>query len=125
MKLQRDHLVGQNIVTACGEGYFDVNGMRHTSSLLLLPQSLEPAWCNGGLDSLVAADFEKLAQLPADILLLGTGRRQRFPEASLLSPLMAAGIGFEVMDSAAAARTFNILMAEGRSVAALLLIDQA
>ncbi len=122
MKLQRDQLVGQNVVTACGEGYFDVNGMRHSSSLLLLPQGLE-TWGSGGFASLTAVDFEKLAQSGADILLLGTGSRQRFPAPSLLSPLMAAGIGFEVMDSAAAARTFNILMAEGRKVAALLLID--
>lgn len=125
MKLHPDRLVGKNIVTAYGEGYVDVNGIRHTSSLLLLPQSLETGWGSAEFAALGEADFEKLAQLEVDILLLGTGSRQRFPEPALLRPLMAARIGFEVMHSAAAARTFNILVAEGRQVAALLLIDRA
>ena len=124
MKLQPDRPVGQNIVTAYGAGYIDVNGLRHTSSLLLLPQSIEVGW-GSGFAALGEADFAKLAQLEVDVLLLGTGSRQLFPEPSLLRPLMAARIGFELMDSAAAARTFNILMAEGRQVAALLCIDSA
>lgn len=125
MKLQPDRLVGQNIVTAYGDGYIDVNGIRHTKSLLLLPQSLDCDWGSDAFAALGEADFARLAKLQVDVLLLGTGSRQRFPAPALLRPLMAARIGFEVMDSAAAARTFNILMAEGRQVAALLLIDPA
>jgi uncharacterized protein len=57
-----------------------------------------------------------------ELLILGTGRRQRFPRAELLAPLAEAGIGWEVMDTGAACRTYNILMSEGRNVAAALLM---
>ena len=124
MKLHRDRIVGQNIVTAFGEGYVEVNGLRHTSSLLLMPQNLETGWGSAGFEALCEADFAQLAKLECEVLLFGTGRRQRFPEPSLLQPLMAARIGVEVMDSAAAARTYNILVAEGRKVVAVLLLDR-
>jgi len=123
MKLHPDRPIGQNIVTAYGEGYIAINGDRHTKSLLLMPQRLETEWACASFEALTEADFEKLAQLDCDVLLLGTGSRQRFPQPCLLRPLMAARIGVEVMDSAAAARTYNVLVAEGRNVAALLLLD--
>lgn len=61
-----------------------------------------------------------LALRPA-LVLLGTGERQRFPAAPVLRPLVEAGIGCEVMDTGAACRTFNLLLAEGRNVVAALL----
>jgi len=125
MKLQANRPIGLNVVTAHGEGYFAVNGNRYHQSLLLTPQGLETEWTIGGFEALTEADFHRLAQLDCEVLLLGTGRRQRFPEPSLLAPMMVAKIGVEVMDSAAAARTYNILAAEGRQVAALLLMDHA
>ncbi|OIR00902.1 hypothetical protein GALL_170420 [mine drainage metagenome] len=125
MKLQANRPVGLNIVTAHGEGYFAINGEAHHQSLLVTPQRLETAWIAGGIEALTVADFQRLAQLNCEVLILGTGIRQRFPEPSLLAPMMAARIGVEVMDSAAAARTYNILAAEGRQVAALLLVDRA
>ncbi len=112
-------------MTAYGEGYIAVNGVRHTRSLLLMPQRLETDWSAGGFETLTEADFARLAQLGCDVLLLGTGSRQRFPQPSLLRPLMTARIGLEVMDSGAAARTYNVLTAEGRNVAAFLLLDLA
>ena len=66
-------------------------------------------------------DFENLKELGAEILLLGTGPKQRFPHPSLTAPLAQAGIGVEVMDLKAACRTYNILAAEARKVAAALL----
>ena len=123
MKLHLDRPLGQNIVTAIGEGYVEINGMRHQASLLLLPQLLQTGWGVAGLDALNEADFAKIAALGCEVLLFGTGRRQRFPPPSLLRPLIAARIGTEVMDTPAACRTYNILMAEGRNVAAALLLD--
>ena len=124
MKLQANRPIGLNVVPAHGEGYFSVNGEAHRQSLLVMPQRLEIGWTAGGFEALIEADFQRLAQLNCEVLILGTGSRQRFPEPALLAPVMAARIGVEVMDSAAAARTYNILAAEGRNVAALLLIDR-
>ena len=74
------------------------------------------------LETLCEDDFATLAGLGAEILLLGTGNSLRFPSPALLQPLMAARTGLEVMDTRAACRTFNILAAEGRKVAAAILL---
>ncbi|MBI3524071.1 MAG: Mth938-like domain-containing protein [Betaproteobacteria bacterium] len=123
MKLHLDRPAGLNIVTAIGDGYVEINGQRHDNSLLLLPQQIEPGWGAAGFEALSETDFASIAAPGCEVLLFGTGRKQRFPHPSLLRPLMAARIGIEVMDTAAACRTYNILVAEGRNVAAALLFD--
>ena len=89
----------------------------------MLPGAVHPDWATGGFDGLTEDDFEALAALGVEIVLIGTGRRQRFPAPALMRPLMQARIGFEVMDLGSACRTFNILVNEGRSVAAALIFD--
>jgi uncharacterized protein len=64
----------------------------------------------------------RLTALGVDIVLIGTGERLDFPQPSVLRPLIEAGIGFEVMDTPAACRTYNILMGEERKVAAALIV---
>ena len=68
-------------------------------------------------------DMQKLLELGTEIILLGTGNRLRFPAGPLMRPFAPAGIGLEIMDLKAACRTYNILAAEGRKVAAALLFD--
>ncbi len=123
MKLQRDIQIGQNIVTAMGDDYININGKRHASSLLVMPQQIEPSWGKAGFDALSEADFAQIVEIGCEILIFGTGRRQRFPQPALLRELMTARIGIEIMDTAAACRTYNILVLEGRIAAAALLID--
>jgi len=123
MKLQDNIQIGQNLVTSVGAGYINVNGMRHEASLLLLPQSIEPGWGAAGFDGLSEADFAQIIEIGCDVLLFGTGSRQRFPQPALLRALMAARIGVEIMDTAAACRTYNFLVLEGRNAAAALLLD--
>jgi uncharacterized protein len=74
-------------------------------------------------DDLSADDFTFLKELKVEIVLLGTGARQRFPHPRLTAALAQAGIGLEVMDVQAACRTYNILVAEERKVAAALLFE--
>jgi uncharacterized protein len=73
--------------------------------------------------ALTAEHLAQLTAFPCDVLLLGTGRRQRFPAPALLRPLIESGRGYEIMDTAAACRTYNILVAEGRIVLAALIIE--
>lgn len=122
MKLQLDSSEGLNTFTAYGDGYVSVNGVRHTRNLAVLPDRLLPDWTLATFETLSIADFELLATLDADIILLGTGRRLRFPSPDLLHPLVRLQKGLEVMDLPAACRTYNVLMGEGRKVAAGLLI---
>jgi uncharacterized protein len=74
------------------------------------------------MDELTAADLEPVLALQPEVLLLGSGVRQVFPPHELLARLYAARVGFEVMDTGAACRTYNVLVGEGREVAAALLI---
>ncbi|GAB4441702.1 MAG: Mth938-like domain-containing protein [Rhodocyclaceae bacterium] len=121
MKLQPDPLEGYAI-TGYGEGWFAVNERRYAVSMVVLPGELPRQWGTKGFEALEVADFEILRELAPDLVLIGTGARQRFPAPRLLAPLIEARIGFEVIDTAAACRTYNILMAEGRRVAAALLL---
>jgi uncharacterized protein len=111
---------GVNAITGYGEGYVMVNGERHSSSVVVLPDRIEP-WAVHSFDQLSAEDFAFLRDLKAEIVLLGTGARQRFPHPRFTAELAKAGIGLEVMDLQAACRTYNILVAEQRKVAAALL----
>jgi uncharacterized protein len=111
---------GANTITAYGEGYVMVNGERRSSSVVVLADRIEQ-WKVQRFDDLSADDFRFLKELNVEIVLLGTGARQRFPHPRLTSTLAQAGIGLEVMDVQAACRTYNILVAEERRVAAALL----
>ena len=106
--------------TGYGEGYVMVNGARHEASLVVMPERME-AWPVAGFDALAEVHFDFLAGLGPEVVLLGTGNRLRFPHPRLAAPLARARIGYEVMDLQAACRTYNILMAEQRNVAAALL----
>ncbi len=116
-------MTGQNACTGYGPGYVDINGERHERSMVVLPDRLITDWPATSFDSLVATQLEPLADLGLEILLLGTGARIRFPRPEVLRPLIEAGIGVEVMDVAAACRTYNILVAEDRKVGAALLLE--
>jgi uncharacterized protein len=109
-----------NTITGYGEDYVLVNSQRHESSLIVMPDRVI-AWEAEGFERLSAENLSPLKDLGAEIVLLGTGPKQRFPHPRLTAALTAAGIGVEVMDLKAACRTFNILVAEERKVAAALL----
>jgi uncharacterized protein len=121
MKLHRSNISGINLFTGYGEGYVMVNSQRHQQNLVVLRDRLVIDWQPAGFDSLAAVHFAQLAQLAPEIVLLGTGARLRFPHPELTRALFEARIGLEVMDLQAACRTYNILAAEDRNVAAAML----
>lgn len=123
MKLHLANTAGINMFTAYDDDYVAVNHEKHLKNLILLPESIIHEWSIATIDTLSAADMQKLLDLGTEIILLGTGKRLRFPSGALLRPFAPAGIGLEIMDLRAACRTYNILAAEGRKVAAALLFD--
>jgi uncharacterized protein len=112
---------GSNAFTGYGPGYIEVNGTRHTSSVVVSAERVE-AWTARSVRDLARADFAALVDLAPEILLLGTGATFTFPEPAALADLHAARIGVEVMDTQAACRTYNILLGEGRNVVAALIV---
>lgn len=123
MKLHLANTAGLNMFTAYGDDYVAVNHEKHLKNLILLPESIIHEWSTATVDTLAASDMQKLLELGTEIILLGTGKRLRFPAGPLMRPFAPAGIGLEIMDLQAACRTYNILAAEGRKVAAALLFD--
>lgn len=124
MKLHLNSTAGQYAISGYGEGFVQINGQHHESNILVLPDRLEPGWLLGGFEDLTEAHFAAVAGHAPDIVLLGTGSRLRFPHPRLYAGLMSRGIGVEIMDLGAACRTYNFLSAEGRRVAAALIMSE-
>jgi uncharacterized protein len=122
LKLHASGQTNLNTFTGYGEGFVLINAVRHEGNLIVMPEHLQ-AWDVGGFGALKPEDFAELASLKPEVVLLGTGGKIRFPHPRLTSILSEARIGVEVMDHQAACRTYNILMAEERKVAAALLFD--
>ena len=122
LKLHADTPTAQNTVTAYGPGFVEINRVRHTTNLIVTPDQVEP-WRLTSYEDLDATSFEQLRDLHSEVVLLGTGNRQRFPHPRLTRLLTDARIGLEVMDTQAACRTYNILVGEGRKVAAALFVE--
>ena len=122
MKLHMSRTSGLNTVTSYGADFVMVNDKRYEKSMIMLPEQLVESWSVESFDSLIPEHFDIIAALKPEIVLLGTGKQLRFPPHSMTLSLMKARIGLEVMDTYAACRTYNILMAEGRNVAAALIL---
>ena len=99
-----------------------VNQRTVPTSFLLSPERIIEGWRPTSAADLLPADLELALDLQPALVLLGTGARQRFPSAAAMAALLTRGIGIEVMDNAAAARTFNVLATEGRRVVAGFLL---
>lgn len=99
-----------------------VNQETLSRSFLLTPNQLVQDWRPTDVSDLQPQDMDPVLALEPALVLLGTGPRQRFPSPAVMAALLTRGIGIEVMDSAAAARTFNVLATEGRKVVAAFLL---
>lgn len=121
MKLHLDRGGVQYLFTGYDSEHVAVNGIAYRQSLVVLPEELITPWAEAW-STLRSEDFDVLTLRAPEIVLLGTGRRQRFPSPGMYKGLIKARIGVEVMDTQAACRTYNILAAEGRRVAAALLL---
>jgi uncharacterized protein len=120
MKFILDDVSDGHAIQRYDEGEVMVSGVVYRDNCIILPERIISAWRPRNFSELERADFSLLAELTPQIVILGTGDKQQFPHPRLTEPLMHHGIGLEVMSTAAACRTYNILMAEGRRVAAAL-----
>lgn len=121
MKLQPDRLEGVNVIAGHDARGLIVNAQRWTESVVVPAQGEVRAWDCAQFDALTAAHFERLLSDAPEIVLIGTGTRQRFVPPALLRGLIERRIGVECMDTVAACRTYNVLVGERRRVTAALL----
>ena len=125
MKMRADRIEGQNAIARHGPEGVVVNAVEHRQSVVVPWAGDVVAWDAPSFESLSADHFARIASLKPELVIFGSGARLRFPAPALLRPLIDAGIGVETMDTAAACRTYNVLLAEGRSVIAGLLFTPA
>ncbi len=123
MKFQLDEPQGGNSISRHDAQGVWVNGRPHTASVLVPWKGDVVAWAPSRFEELQAAHFEAIRTLNPELVVFGSGARLRFPNPALWRALVEARIGFEVMDNAAACRTYNVLASEGRNVLAALLIE--
>lgn len=122
MKLQPDRADVQTI-TGYGDGWVAVDKDRVDGSVVVGARGQREPWDCTRFEDLTPGHFARLAELGAEVVIFGSGRRNRFPPAAWLRPLIAQRVGLETMDTAAACRTYNILASEGRNVVAALLLE--
>ncbi len=122
MKFAEDHNSARYKISAYDSNSIAINGELHNDSLVLSPMEIITDWAPQTYSQLEADHLEAFYRLKAEIIILGTGSKQIFPPTPILRRLAEGKIGYEVMDTQAACRTFNILMAEGRNVVAGLFL---
>ena len=122
MKFQLDEPQGGNSISRHDAQGVWVNGQPHTASVLVPWKGAVAPWAPSRFEELQPADFEAIKALNPELVVFGSGAKLRFPSPALWRGLVEARIGFEVMDLAAACRTYNVLASEGRNVLAALLI---
>lgn len=125
MKVSLDTGTASHLIKAYGAGSIQVNETVYSHDLIVMPESIEPEWVSAPVAELTPEHFAVVREYAPEILLLGTGRGQIFPPPRLMAELGRQGMGLEVMDTAAACRTYNVLMSEDRRVAAALMMIES
>lgn len=120
MKLDFDTAASRHAVTAYGEGWIRVGDHRITIPCVVTAAGIIPDLLPSAVGGLTQQHFARLAELNADIVLLGTGAQQQFVDYAYVDWLAEQRIGLEMMDTGAACRAYNVLVSEGRAVAAAL-----
>jgi uncharacterized protein len=122
MRLSAEFSGPPNAVRAYDRGYIVVNEQYIRRSVILTPERIVSDWPPQTFAELLPEHLQVLAELNLEVVLLGTGERQQWPPSPWVQPLLLQRIGVEAMATAAACRTFNFLLAEGRRVGAALMM---
>ncbi len=135
MKFSRELSEGLYTIHACHSDAVVINSPRAEDgvdedgrltlqqSFIISPRRLLKHWSLATIGELQAEHLSSVAELGLEVLLLGTGRQLRFPVGEQLAALVSLGIGYEVMDTPAACRTYNVLAGEGRRVGAAIILE--
>ena len=124
MKLHSDNNQQYQTVTGYDAGGVEINAQRFEYSLIVMPETPPRTWEVSRFEDLEARHFEQIAADAPDVVILGTGERQRFVHPRLIASLSGHHVGVESMDSHAACRTYNVLMGEGRKVTLALILEK-
>jgi len=113
---------GRLVIRSFSNGEIHINDQVITTPVIVTTEKILCEWSPPRIEDLSIADFRLALESDPEVILFGTGSRQCFPDGALMVDILRKGVGFEIMDTAAASRTFNVLASEYRKVVAALLI---
>lgn len=122
MKLHLTTAENNHLITGYGDSFVEINKKRYTHNLIVMADKLILDWQATDYASLAEAHLAQIVDLKPELVLLGTGEKHQFLHPKVFRKLTECSIPLECMTTAAACRTYNFLMSEGRNVAAALLI---
>jgi uncharacterized protein len=123
MKIELDSTTtNPNRISSYEQGSIQISNERFVNSFIITPSIVIRNWPPQTFADIASHHLEQILEMKPELILLGTGRQQHFLESDLFLNVAKLNIGFEVMDTGAACRSYNILLEEGRNVAAALLI---
>jgi len=125
LKFQPDTALGVNTISRLDPGRIVVGATPFAHSIIVPWAGEVLRWDVERFEQLAAAHIEALLALQPELVILGSGRRLRFAAPALVRALIDRRIGYEAMDTAAAARTYNVLAGERRKVVAALILEPA
>ena len=122
MPLAEEIVTSRYRITAYSSDSVTINEVVYRDSLVLSAGEMHSPWAVSSLDQVDAESLEPVIRLNPEVVLLGTGEKQCFPDAKIFALFGQRGVGLEVMDNGALCRTFNILVAEDRVVVAAIIL---
>ncbi len=122
MKFAEDNNHSKYKITGYESNGVEINGLMHKQAFILSPMELVNDWQPQALSALTVEHLDVFYTMKPEVIILGTGVSQIFPDREILKYLVQNRIGYEIMDTQAACRTFNVIMAEGRTVVAGMFI---
>lgn len=123
MPLAEDIISARYSIQGYDSGEITINTTRYTTSLILSPSEIISPWPVDSVNELQPSHLADVYNLKPDIVLLGTGEKQIFPDIEIMGSFAQKGLGLEVMNTGALCRTFNILVAEDRNVVAAVILN--
>lgn len=121
MELTLHRPENHHFIRSVTDNGFHINEVHYEGAIIVSARTVIPSWAVESITTLTEAILQPVFELEPEIVLLGTGRNQRFPEPSLMMSFYRRNIGIEAMTTHAACRTFNVLMSEKRNAVAALL----
>ena len=109
-------------INSYGQGLIQIGNDCFVSSVIITPSNIIDNWQPQTFVDIALHHLDQILETKPELILLGTGRRQHFPDNDLFLKIAQLNIGFEVMNTGAACRSYNVLLQEGRNVAAALLM---
>lgn len=122
MKLSEDYSAGSHIIQSYENNSIVVNNQCLTRSFLISNTSLNENWGVDDIEQMAHEHWHDIVKLKPEVILMGTGEKIIFPHPSSYAPAIEQGIGVEFMDTRAACRTYNILLAEDRFIIAGIIL---